>query len=408
MTVFTYEARDRRGEMTRGTINADDIALAGRALRAEGKYVIDLRAGVDNAGDPELEEIRASQAAGQVTRRQVIDLCHQLSLMLDTGVALKPALDTYLENTRDAGIRRVVRSIADEVENGSSLSSSLSRWPRVFPPLMIALIQAAEVSGTLALMLQRIAKYLGKEHKTARQIKGALTYPCVMMLFALCITAFLLTFVLPRFARIYASRSAALPAPTKIMMALSDFATHHWLVILITVGALVAAFLATRHTAPARRCRDWLKLNTPVIRVMFSKLFLTRSARTLSTLLAAGVELTEAIRVTRNISGNCYHQAMWERVLHDLEQGKRLSEACRDSRIFPTNVIQMISAGEQSGRLGPVFERVGDVAEEELDEAVAQTTQYIEPIMIVSMGAIIGFVAISLLMPIMTIARVVK
>ncbi|MFG0331353.1 MAG: type II secretion system F family protein [Phycisphaerales bacterium] len=408
MAVFTFEARDTRGELVAGTINAESITEASRQLRNEGKYVLEITRGVQRTRNDEIESIMTVDAAKRVKRDEVIDFCQQLSVMIETGVPLIAAIKGFNQNTKSVNIRRITQAVEDEVSSGSSLSAAMARWPRVFPPLVVSLIEASEASGTMGLMLNRIAKYLTKEMKTAKQIRGALTYPCVMMTFAMAVTVFLMTFVLPRFASIYANRSAALPTPTKILMAISSFWSAHWIAIIIaTVVGLVGLYFFVR-TALGKRVLDWLRLNTPVLRNMYQKLYLTRAARTMSTLIAAGVDLLETIRITRGVTDNMYYKDLWNSTIEGLEGGMQLSDALKVSDLIPGNIIQMINAGERAGRLGPVMERIGEVTEEELDEAVTKTTQFIEPAMITIMGAVIGFVAISLLLPIFTIANAMK
>lgn len=283
----------------------------------------------------------------------------------------------------------------------------MARWPRVFPPITVTLVKASEASGTMALMLGRVSQYMNKELKTARQIKSAVAYPCVMIVLSLVITVFLVTVVLPRFASIYAKRAALLPAPTKIMLALSAFLQEHWLTIamtLVTLGVLAALFLRTRY---GRLSVDWTKLHLPVVGSMYRQLFLTRSARTLATLIVSGVDLLEAVAITRGLTNNVYYQSLWKQVEFDLEQGRSLSNSFSQNRLISPSVVRMVSAGEATGRLGPVMEQIGQTAEEELDEAITRTTQYLEPAMIGVMGAVVGFVAIAMLLPIMTISRAI-
>jgi len=409
MSLFSYTARDTRGELVSGTIDADSMVSASRALRSEGKFVINVSPGLlGGEKSYDLEGFRTAESAKRVKRQEVIDFCHQLSVMLDTGVPLSQALEAANRQGLSSDFGRVVRAVSDEVHNGASLSSALERWPKVFPVLVVSLVEASEASGTMGLMLSRVSKYLSQEFKTTKQIKGAMAYPMVMMLLSLVISVFLMTFVLPRFASIYESRSAVLPLPTRILMALSHLFTDQWLPLAIVSGVVVVSAVIFFKQTIGHRFLDWLRLTIPVIRVMYRKLYLARTTRTLSTLLVSGVELLEAIRITRGVTGNVFFAEMWVGVTEDLEDGKNLSDALEQSDLIPPNVIQMISAAEHSGRLGPVMEKIGVVADSELEDAVTQTTQYIEPVMIGFMGGLIGFVAISLLLPIFTISKIMQ
>ncbi len=408
MGVFTYRARDLRGELIDGTVNAESIMEASRFLRAEGKYVLDITPGVVRSMESRVEQIRTVEAAKRVSRADVIEFCHQISVMLEAGVPLGDALEAFNAVGQQTHFRRISRAIQDEVHSGATLSSAMARWPRVFPPITVTLVKASEASGTMALMLGRVSQYMNKELKTARQIKSAVAYPSVMIVLSLVITVFLVTVVLPRFASIYAKRAALLPAPTKIMLALSAFLQENWLTIamaLVTVGVLAALFLRTHY---GRLSVDWTKLHLPVVGSMYRQLFLTRSARTMATLIVSGVDLLEAVAITRGLTNNAYYQSLWKQVEFDLEQGRSLSNSFSESHLISPNVVRMVSAGEATGRLGPVMEQIGQTAEEELDEAITRTTQYLEPAMIGIMGAVVGFVAIAMLLPIMTISRAIQ
>lgn len=406
MALYSYTARNSRCELITGNITADSIEIASKLLRAESKYVVDISAGL-NSGDNKLaDEIRLNQSAKRIKPQEVIDYCHQLSVMLDTGVPLGQALEAINEQGKPTDFKKISETVTEEVTTGESLSSALERWPGVFPNLMVCLVKASEVSGTMGLMLGRVSNYLGKELKTKKQIKGAMTYPCIMMVLALAITVFLMTVVLPRFAAIYASRSAALPVPTQIMMSISGCLTGHWLVCSVSSVALILGTLTFVKKPIGRKFLDWLRLNIPVVKIMYRKLYIARSSRTMATLLLSGVDLMEAIKITAGVTDNIYFKNMWKNVSKELESGKRFCEAISRSDLIPTSIVQMLAAGEHSGRLGQVMERVGEVSEMELDEAVSNVTQYIEPIMISVMGIIIGFVAISLLLPIFTISNI--
>ncbi len=408
MELYSYQARDNRGELVSGSIEAESFAEAGRALRRDGMYILELEEGVQRVEESAEEAFENRQAIRGAKREEVIDFAHQLSVMLETGVPLSEALDTITNNTNALGFKRILTTVNEEVSSGATLSSSLARWPKVFPTLMISLILASEASGTLGLMMSRVSAYLSKELKTAKQIKGALTYPIVMMILAIGITIFLMVFVLPRFASIYANRAAQLPIPTRIMLGISGFWQDHWLAIGVTAIASLIALVFITHKPKGKRALDWLKLNLPIIGPMFKKLFITRASRTMATLLASGVDILEAVKITRGVTANVYFEELWEGVAVSLESGAPFHESLRESKLIPDNVTQMISAGEKTGRLGQVMERIGQVSEDELDDAVARATQFIEPAMIGIMGVVIGFVAIAMLLPIFSISRVMS
>lgn len=343
----------------------------------------------------------------KVKRDDIILLVNQLAVMLDTGVPLSEAIGGIANRTMDPKFRAILVEVTDHVESGQTLSSALAKYPRAFPPVMIALLRASEASGTMSTMLNRIATYLTKEHLTAKQVKGALIYPAFMILMCISVTVFLLTVVLPRFAEIYSKRGAALPAPTQFLMTASDMMIVYWPFWVFGSIVIGAGLIHWQRTATGRVQIDWLKLNIPIFSNIFNKLYLTRSCQTIGTMIATGVSLLETVTIARDVTHNTYYERLWDRVDEQLRQGMPLSDALYESPLVPDHIAQMIESGEKSGRLSQVFTRVAEFTEEELDQAVKTTTQFIEPVMILTMGLIIGFVAVALLIPMFTMGKVV-
>lgn len=326
--------------------------------------------------------------------------------MLDAGVALPDALHAYLKQPKGHSLRTVVSVVAQRVSNGANFSAALAEFPTVFPTLMRSLIQASEASGQMGLMLIRISEYLTKERRTARQITGALTYPAVMISLALVVTGFLMTWVLPRFAKIYESRSAALPRPTQFVLAIGNTMTDYWPWILAGLGVIVAALVALAYHPKGKRFYDGVRLNAPIVGPMFRQSSLARACRTMGTLLASGVTMLDAVRIVRTLTVNVYWDDLWRRVEDALTAGQTLSEIITQSKLIPPQVGQMIAAGERTGRLAEVLDRIANATENDLDETVKKATQLIEPAMIMFMGVTIGGIAIALLLPIFTVANV--
>lgn len=408
-STYAYRARGASGEIISGTTVAASSEEVGAKLRAEGKFVLAIE---DNAlraiANLDTAQIRRNEAAKRVRREDVIAFCQQLAVMLETGVPLAEALDAFSTQTPRQEFREVLSVVRDDIHSGGSFSSALAKWPRVFPNMMVSLMKASEASGTLALMLGRVGSYLGKERRTAKQVKGALSYPLFMVSAALAMTIFLMTFVLPKFASIYAKRSATLPKPTKILLAISEFFTNYWMYYGPTIiGAILLVYLWQQKPS-GRRTFDWLKLNTPILGPMFRQLYLARMSRTMATLLAAGVNLLDVIDICRGVTNNSYYDDLWEQVEIDIRDGKPFSAPLFDAPIIPANVASMVSAGERSGRLPDVMDRLSEFSEEELDNAIKTSTAFIEPIMIMIMGVMIGGIAMALLLPIFSMGKVVS
>lgn len=405
MPIYAYRARDSRGEAVEGTLEAATRAEALRLLDREGKTVTDIAVG---SKPIDLDAVRTRHAAGSVRREEVIAVSSQLAVMLETGVPLADAMDAFVKASKQGGIRRVIEAVADQIHAGVPFSTAMGTFPKVFPNLMVSLMRASEASGKMGEMLGRVSLYLSKERRTVRQIKGALTYPLVMFILAVVVTGFLVTWVLPRFAKIYESREAALPPLTNAVLGSSRFLTGNWIPLAIGLGAMAGGFFMVRATARGRRALDILKLKAPVIGGMFRTFYLTRATQTLGTLLASGVPLLDAVRITRGVTDNAAWDELWDRIEHALTSGQTMESVVRETWLMPPPVAQMIAAGERSGRLPEVLERVSTSLETDLDEAIKQATQLIEPAMIIFMGVTIGGIAIALLLPIFNVANVVS
>ncbi|MCH7484236.1 MAG: type II secretion system F family protein, partial [Chloroflexi bacterium] len=273
--------------------------------------------------------------------------CQQLSVMLETGVPLAEAMEAFSQQTPSRDFREVLLVLQDDVHAGEPLSTSMMKWPRIFPSMMISLMRASEASGTMALMLGRVGEYLSKERQTARQVKGALAYPLFMMASSLAMTVFLMAFVLPRFATIYGERSATLPTPTRILLGMSNFITTEYLWYGPLSILAVVAFVIWLKTMSGRRAADWVRLNMPGLRGMYRQLYITRASRTMATLLGTGVNVLDVIDICRGVTNNAYYDRLWDTMADEIRNGRQMSDAVFQHKFVGANVASMISAGER-------------------------------------------------------------
>ena len=401
MARFLYQARDARGESVTGVIAAASLDEAGQLLRAEGKFIVRLAATQD-----ERSSAGPRFGGGRIRRRDVIFFIQQMSVMLETGVSMSDAMQCLVAQCGNPAFKTVLEDVLRHVQSGSPLSQAMARHPKVFPRLVVALIHASEMSGTMGVMLDRISNYLSREQQILRQARGALMYPLFMMMMTIGVTVFLLTVVLPRFASIYDSRKAVLPAPTRLLLAISGSLTHYWYFWLAGAILLVGGAYALGRVDSGRRFYDWLKLHAPIAKGLFSRLYLTRACRTMGTLIGAGVSMLDMVQIVKQVTHNIYFEELRTEVERQLTRGSQLSDPLFASDLIPRPVAQMIFSGEKAGRLGQVMDRVAGFTEVEFEQSVKTATQFIEPVMICVMGGLIGFVAISLLLPIFNVGRV--
>ncbi len=407
MAHYQYKVRDGGGVLNTGVLQAPTLVEAQGILRDEGKFIIDLFEHRRATAKEKAEAGDAGLSRAKVKRQEVVTFAHQMAMMVETGVPISEAMHCIAEQCSDEKFKEVLEDVAERVTAGGEFSAALAHYPKTFPPVMVSLIQASEMSGTMGQMLDRVSSYMTKELQTQKTIKSAMTYPAVMMCLVLTVTIFLLTWVLPSFAGIYANKGATLPLPTRILMTISDTLIGYWWGWLVAVAALAAGLFFSLRTATGIRILDTIKLKAPILGTMFTKLYVTRATRTMGVMINAGVQVLDMVAIVRNVTGNVLYQDLWDDIDGRLRQGGQLSEGLFASELMPRAVTQMIYSGEKAGRLGPTMEKIAEFTEADFDEQVKATTQYIEPLMVGIMGGIVGFVAIALLLPIFSISQVV-
>jgi type IV pilus assembly protein PilC len=384
---------------------AASMAEASKRLASdEGLFVVDLAP----AEETPKEQRKAAKARGPkgMNRRQVIDFTTQMTVMIDTGVSLADAMQSISEQSRDPGVKSTLENISKVVMEGSPLSVALDKYPQTFPPVMRALIRAGEASGTMSTVLSKISSYLTKQHETTRKVRSALMMPAFMAVMCAGVTIFIMMVVLPQFTVIFADKGAALPAPTVLLLAMSNLLMGHWPALLGGLVGLVVSVLIWKRTEMGNRQLAWLSLNVPIISGILNRMYLSRSLSTMGAMVDAGLPLLEATAIVRNVTTNVYYQELWEQVRTDIEQGGQIYESLEKSKVIPESVVTMVYSGETSGQLATVFKRVSTFIEDEMDRAIKDATQFIEPAMTVVMGGIIGFIAIAMLIPIFTVGKV--
>jgi len=407
---FAYQARDQKGQVINGFIAAATLAEATKALRGEGKYIIDIKPAKTTAVTTDSNGVAVTlENVGKYTRvkrDEVITFTMQISVMVDTGVPLSESLHVLSEQAFSETFVAVLKSIDQDVTGGKDFSSTLERFPRIFPKYYVSLVRASEVSGTMGPMLRKLSDYLTSQREMAKKVKGALIYPSFMLVMSVSVTIFLLTAVLPKFTAIFNNRKAALPMPTQVLMAVSSSLLGYWYLWAICAALAGTALFLLLKTARGRVVADFLKIRLPIFGPMFHKLYLSRSLSTMGTMISSGVQVLDCLAIVKDVAGNHYYQLLWEEVRTKVQNGSQLSEPLLKSKLVPRAVAQMILSGEKTGELSGVLGRISAFMEEDLRTAIKTSTQFIEPVMIGLMGIMIGGVAIAMLMPILTISRV--
>jgi type IV pilus assembly protein PilC len=341
------------------------------------------------------------------SRKDILNFTNQLSVMVKAGISLQDALEGIASQNENQKFKVIIRDIKYRIEEGYSFSQALAEHPHTFSNLYINMVAAAEMSGSLSDMLAKLAGYLDEEAETRSQVKGAMVYPIIIAVMAVSVVIFLLCFVLPRFTAIFAGKEHLLPLPTIILMTTSAVLRGWWFVIVPVVGVFFWAFYYFINTPVGRLWWDKTKLVLPLFRTLCRSLYITRSLHTMSVLTRAGVPILNTISITAQISGNTLYKDMWLGVHDDVKQGKKIASSLARYTLMPNSVVQMIRSGEDSGNLSEVLRDISRYYARELKTVIKAVTSMIEPLMIVAMGFVVGFIAMSIILPIFKMSSVV-
>ncbi|MCL4211338.1 MAG: type II secretion system F family protein [Phycisphaeraceae bacterium] len=407
MPQYRYQARLSSGQMQAGVLVAESAAAAANLLRGQGHHVMQLTpiASAAKSGSRLKELLNYSSGPSQ---KDILDFTTQLAVMVRAGIALRAALEGISEQVQNPKFRRIINSVRNDVESGKQFSEAIAKYPKQFSALYVNMVRASEMSGSFSKMLDRIAAYLTQQIETRKMVIGAMIYPGIIGTMAVGVTIFLLAFVLPRFAQVFKGKEHALPAPTKFLMNLSAFIVSHWYVLVGALVVLIVAFLLFIRTEVGRWWWDGVKLTIPLFKRMFRALYISRSLSTMGELLNAGVPMLDTLAITGDISGNMLYRKMWRGVYAAVKQGKKIASQLTKSKLLPKSVVQMVGAGEESGKLGEVMNDVSDFYLKALRDAIKAVTSMIEPIMIVVMGGIVGFIAMAIILPIFKMSSIVS
>lgn len=348
----------------------------------------------------------------KVKQADLILFTTQLSVMLDSGVVLSEALDAIESQLEPCAFKIVIMEITETVKRGENFSQALSEYPKIFSAMFISMVRASEASGRMVEMLRVLSGYLGFEFETRKRVKGALTYPAIMMLMALVSTSILVVFVLPRFTKIYEAKGAALPQLTQTLVNFSKLISdpESMTIMMTTLMSIVFGIYFWLGTEKGRRVMDYIKIHTPVLGTMFVDMVITRSMRIMSTMVNTGVSLLDTIDVMEGACNNYYFSRLWKSTDKKIRDGYQLSESIQispDSKLISPGVIQMLCAGEKSGRLGEVSDKISTFYEKKFESSIKSVTALIEPLMLIVLGSIIGTIAIALLLPVFKISTIV-
>ena len=393
--TFQYRVRDPLGNVHEGTVEAPSAEEAQQQLRRDGFHVLQL----------EEEQASGGLFARRISRQEIAYVTSQLAIMVETGISISKALETISVQETNPTLRNVLIDLKNSVEGGEGFSTALARHPKLFDATYVALVKASEATGSLAEMLERIAQYLHKDMETRSKVRAAMAYPGVMLALAISVTIFLLTFILPKFEPLFKRQGTKLPKPTLVMMTISDALMNYWYAWVVLIIALIVGFIFGRRTVEGRKALDWVKINLPLLGPLFRKVAISRSIRTLGTMVGSGVSVLSALELTAEVAGNVFYRQLWLTVRDQVTAGKPIHECLAGNPLLPPMLVQMINSGEDTGKLDMVLERVSSYFDTEVDTSIKTATSLIEPIMIVGMGVVVGGIGMALLLPIFSLSK---
>lgn len=403
MPVYGYEAVDNKGRVLRGALEADSEQLLIAKLHEQGLHVVRV----------EEQKSRAKLFSGfskpkKPKLQAMVLFARQFATMIDAGIPILRCLDILYTQTKDPALKNALDAVRKDVKSGMALNEAMEKHPTVFSDLFVNMIRAAEVAGILDQILDRLATFLEKDLEVRQKIKSAMMYPVMVLVFSFLVLIAIFMFVLPRFKEIFASMNVEMPAMTQFIFSASDFLIGYWWMI---GGAITGGLFVIRRyirTPKGRYQYDYLKLKLPIFGELVLKLAVARFARTLGTLVASGVPLMRTLEIVGQTSGNAVLATAIEGTRASIREGQPLSAPFASTNLFPQMVIHMMDIGEESGRLSEMMVKIADFYEQEVDATIKGLTSMIEPLLIVFLGGIVGFIAISIMMPMFKLINAIQ
>lgn len=400
MPSFVYVARDTTsGREIRSAVEAATEQAAITALLNRNLLVVSIQEKVGKKG---------RTGGGRVALQDLVIFTRQLATMIDAGLAMVQSLQALAEQTTNKAMRDVIRDITARVEAGDSFSEALQKHPKAFNRLYVSMVSAGEKGGLLAEILARLATYLENTARLRKKVKSAMMYPTVVTVVAILITIFLLVKVVPVFGEIFSSFGAKLPAPTMYLIAISNAVKHYLLLFLIGGAGMVYGWFYFIKTPVGRKFWDSKRVKLPVFGAIAHKICLARFTRTLASLIRSGVPILEVLQIVSQTVGNVVMEKAIKEASVDIERGESISTALGRHPIFPSVVIRMITAGEQTGKIDSMLERISDFLDEEIETTLAGLTALVEPILIVFLGVVIGGMVVCMFLPIFKLPTIVN
>jgi len=408
MPVYEYTALKQSGKNVKGIIDADSVLAARQALRGSGVFPVDVK---ETSSTPK-ETVSYLTPVATLFKRvkpgELSAVTRQLATLLGAGLTLVESLNALISQATNPLLKKSMAQIKESVNQGNSLASSLSQHPKIFSQIYMNMVRAGEASGSLDMVLERLAEYTEHQEALRGRIRAALAYPIIMFVIGTVILFLLIAFIVPNITRVFSEMDQTLPLPTIALIGASNFLKSYWWVVLSFFGGCVVLVKRFAKSQKGRHIKDEIKLRIPVFGSINTKMAMARFGRTLGSLLQSGVPLLSGLQIVRNIVNNGLISRAIDDAIVQLEEGESLAAPLSRSPWFPPIAVQMISVGEKSGELHNMLNKIADIYERETESQVTALTSMLEPLMILAMGLAVGFIVVSILFPIFEMNQMIR
>ena len=408
MPVYEYTALDLKGKTISGIIDADSSRTARQKLRTSKIFPVSIEEVHDTSKIKTKKSFSFKDSFSRVRPYEISMMTNQLATLLGAGLPLVSAMDALISQIRSQAFKKMLAKIKDSIVEGNSFARSLSLFPGTFSSLYINMVKAGETSGALDIVLERLADITEKQEALKNRIRAAMAYPVLMSLIGMLVLFFLLTFIVPNITSIFSEMNQTLPTPTLFLIKISGIFKNYWWMILIVLTVILFALNRIRKTVKGRYFFDKTKLLLPRFGILSKKIAVARFSRTLGSLLDNGVPMLSSLEIVKNIVDNALISDAIEAASKEVGRGQGLGPALAGTKMFPDLTIQMILVGEQSGKLEAMLDKIADVFENEVENSIMSMTSLLEPVMILIMAVIVGFIVLSICLPIFEMSTLVR
>jgi general secretion pathway protein F len=400
MPVFEYRALDAKGKNVKGIVDADSESQARTKLRSQGKYPVSIAVSRGREGKAGSREGLGLGLLERVKSEEISIMTRQLATLMGAGIPLVQALDSLVQQTRNSVLKKVIAQIKGSVNEGNTLTNALAEHPKLFSSIFINMVRAGEASGALDIVLERLADFGEKQEALKGRLQAALVYPIFMAVIGSAILFILITYIVPNITQVFNEMDKVLPLPTLFLISLSDFLKMYWWACFVFIGIAVFGLRYFILKPAGRSIWDYLKLKMFIVGPVVQKVILARFSSTLGSLLESGVGLMVSMQIVRTLVNNVHVSKVIDQAMEQIQKGQTMTSALSESEWFPPMFVQMIAVGEQSGSLETMLDKVAKAYEREVETAIMGMTSLIEPLMIAIMGLAVGFIVLSILLPI--------